>query len=237
MNNSLYLVLLVISVIAILVKSKNNCDFQTFGTDFNIEFKGLVKDTKSSTFGDIYQSYFSNVGDIYCSGEWTMKSTNDGDNYKLVYNGDIKNGMPHGVGDNTMITHTFNVESNIKANYFYIGSWKNGYREGNGRQKFKFIEKNDIKDKPKVVTIQEGNFINNDIDEGNEFSYVIENNVCYKYNGKFNGNRPNGYGTIHHNNGTIFEGEFINGKIVKIDKIVNNKINEFNCSQELIFFL
>jgi hypothetical protein len=235
MNNSLYLVLLVISVIAILVKSKNNCDFQRCGTNFNIEFNGLVKD-KSTTFGDIYNYFFSNV-DVYCVGEWIMKSTNDGYNYKFVYHGDIKNGVPHGVSDNTIITHTYNVESNIQTNYFYIGSWKNGYKEGNGRQELKFIEKNDVKDKPIGVTIQEGNFINNDIDEGNEFSYVIENNVCYKYNGKFNENRPNGYGTIHHNNGTIFEGEFINGEIVKIDNIVDNKLNEFNCSEELIFFL
>jgi hypothetical protein len=73
-----------------------------------------------------------------------------------------------------MITHTFNVENNIQNNYFYTGRWKNGYKEGNGRQQLTFIEKNDVKDKPKVITIQEGNFIKNDIVEGNEFSYVIE---------------------------------------------------------------
>jgi len=237
MNNSSYFVLLIISVLIILVKSENNCDFQKCGNGFNIEFKGFVKDNKSSTtFGDIYNYFFSKK-DVYCVGEWIMKSTNDGNDYKFLYYGDIKNGIPHGVSDNTMITHTYNVENNIQNNYFYTGSWKNGYKEGNGRQQLTFIEKNDVKDKPKVITIQEGNFIKNDIVEGNEFSYVIENNVCYKYNGKFDENRPNGYGVIHHNNGTIFEGEFINGEIVKIDKNVDNKINEFNCSEELIFFL
>jgi hypothetical protein len=236
MNNSSYFVLLIISIIIILVKSKNNCDFQKCGTGFNIEFKGLVKDKSSTTFGDLYNYFFSKE-DVYCVGEWIMKSTNNDSDYKFVYYGDIINGIPHGVSDNTMITHTFNVENNIQNKYFYTGRWKNGYKEGNGRQQLTFIEKNGVKDIPKVITIQEGNFIKNDIVEGKEFSYVIENNVCYKYNGKFDENRPNGYGVIHHNNGTIFEGEFINGEIVKIDKNVNNKVNEFNCSEELIFFL
>jgi len=240
---TIYLLIIILSMmkigstLSIPATKSNVCDFKTSGTDFNIEFKGLVKDYKSpTTFGNIFNYIFKNDNDdSYCVGEWTMKSTNDGDNYKLVYYGDIKNGMPHGVGDNTMITHTYNVENDIQANYFYTGSWKNGYKEGNGRQQVTFIEKNDVKDKAKVITIQEGNFINNDIVEGKEFSYVIENNVCSKYNGKFYENRPHGYGIIHHNNGTIFEGEFNHGKITKIAKEIESYI--FNCKEDVTNYI
>jgi hypothetical protein len=84
MNNSSYFVLLIISVIIILVKSKNNCDFQICGTGFNIEFKGLVKDNKSTTFGDLYNYVFGNKN-VNCVGEWIMKSTNNGSDYKFDY--------------------------------------------------------------------------------------------------------------------------------------------------------
>ena len=44
-----------------------------------------------------------------------MKSSNDNDNYKLEYNGAIKNGMPHGVGQNTMITHSYGINNDTQA--------------------------------------------------------------------------------------------------------------------------
>lgn len=209
-------------------KNTNVCEFRTSGTDFNIEFKG--KHSPSTTFGSLFDYFFNtNNNDSYCVGEWIMNSTKEGENdYKLIYYGNIKNGIPHGVGENTMITHTYNVENDIQAKYFYSGSWKNGYKEGKGLQRMTFLDKKD-NNKQISLTIQEGNFINNDIVSGNEFSYVIDSNDCSNYNGKFLDNRPHGYGKIHHNNGTIFEGEFYRGKIIKIDRVVNNQLYEFSC--------
>ena len=191
------------------------CDFKKSIDDGTIEFKGIEIASKnpSSYLGNMFRYLFNKQPETYCLGEWKMISKHDGDDYKLVYHGEIKNGMPHGIGENTMISHYYPVDD-FTANYYYIGDWANGYKQGHGLQQVTFLDKNK---NPYIITIQSGNFMNNDVIEGTEFSYTIDKNVCSEYHGNFLHNRPHGYGSIHYNNGTIFQGEFENGKIVKID--------------------
>jgi len=223
-----YLFVLIISVIITLISSSKSCDFTTKGNDFTIEFKGIFK-KNPTTFGSLFNYIFGNKKDIYCTGEWKMKSKNDNDIYKLTYYGDIKDGIPHGNGLNTMISHNY-YDNNIQTNYFYKGNWQNGYKEGLGIQTMLIIEIE--KNNQTLITTQEGTFLKNDIIEGIEYSYLIEKNTCSEYKGTFLYNRPHGYGSIYHNNGTVFEGVFEHGKLIKNTKTTHD--NSFNCLEKEI---
>jgi hypothetical protein len=226
-----YFILFILNIITILVKSNKICDFARSGKDYNIEFKGKIKNNFKFSFNGVYD-YIFNYNDKYCVGNWILNSSKGDSDYKLVYYGDIKNGKPHGVGQNTMITHNYIINNDTQTQLLYTGSWANGYKEGNGLLYLTFINE---KNKTNFTTIQKGKFEKNDIVDGIEFSYTIDNNICSIYTGKFLDNRPNGYSIIHYNNGTILEGEFVNGKIIKIDKIIDSKINVFNCSEINLF--
>jgi hypothetical protein len=212
---------LITYLLIIYIVSGSKCNFSISGKDSSIEFKGKV------LYNGIFNYLFSK--DIYCIGNWIMKSSNDNDNYKLEYNGAIKNGMPHGVGQNTMITHSYGINNDTQAQYLYTGGWVNGYKEGNGLLNLTFINQNTTNN-----LIQKGKFEKNNIIVGFEFIYSLNNNVCSVYNGKFKDNRPNGYGIINYNNGTSIEGEFVNGNIININNIFESKINEFDCLETLI---
>uniref|UniRef100_A0A6C0EFY2 MORN repeat protein n=1 Tax=viral metagenome TaxID=1070528 RepID=A0A6C0EFY2_9ZZZZ len=229
--NIIYIIV-IFNIIITIIKSSDTCNFKKSGKDFTIDFKGDVKNNFKFSLNGIY-NYIYYYGDIYCVGEWKMVSKNDDNNYSMVYYGDIKNGMPHGVNEHTMITHNYKIDNNIETKYSYTGSWNNGNKEGHGLQKITFIDKNSNIN-PIIITIQKGLFNKNDIIEGVEFSYLIDVNVCYVYVGKFYNNRPNGTGIIHYNNGTIFEGEFMKGNLVNIVKTTTNEIDQFNCLEKLI---
>lgn len=224
-----YLFILIISLIITLTKSSKSCDFTTKGNDFTIEFKGIIK-KNPTTFGSLFNYIFGNKKDIYCTGEWKMKSKNDNHTYKLTYYGDIKDGIPHGVGLNTIINNNYYFDNNIQTKYFYKGNWLNGYKEGFGIQTMINIEIE--KNNQTMITTQEGIFANNDIIQGVEFSYFVEKNICYEYNGKFLYNRPHGYGSKYYNNGTVFEGEFEHGNIIKITNTILDI--PFNCLEKAI---
>ena len=229
MNMLIYLLLLTFVVFA----NAKSCDFKKSGDDYNVEFKGDIVYKKSPYFlVNLYQSFFHGRDDIHCVGEWKMNSKNGASEYSIVYYGKIKNGKPHGPAENAMITHIYNVEDYVSADYYYIGNWENGYKSGNGLQQVILLDKNK---NPIILSIQNGIFANNDIMAGSDFTYAIDNNVCSEYHGSFRNNRPHGDGIIHYNNGTIFEGEFVDGKIVKIDKsnipIEKNETHPFSMEQ------
>jgi hypothetical protein len=226
--NIIYIIV-IFNVIITIIKSTDTCNFKTSGKDFTIEFKGYVKNNFKILLNGIF-NYIYYYGDTYCVGQWTMISKNDGDVYKLFYYGDIKNGMPHSISENTMITYSYNLDNDVHINYYYNGIWKDGYKEGFGRQQITFMDKNN--NNVKMILIQKGIFSKNDIIEGYEFSYSV-NNSCSEYNGKFHENRPHGYGIIHFNNGSIFEGEFDHGKIFNIDKNITDKKQQFTCLEKL----
>ena len=227
---NVYLFIVIIGAIISLSKSTKTCDFKTEEIDFTIDFKGIVK-KRPTTFGSLFEYLFTN--DLYCTGEWTMISNNSNDTYRLKYYGDIRNGLPHGNGLNTMISHNYYIDSNIQTKYSYIGNWKNGYKEGFGSQTIIFIDDNNNNNNNNfLITRQEGIFLKNDIIEGIEYSYLIEKNTCSEYKGTFLYNRPHGYGSIYHNNGTVFEGEFNNGILIKITKTTHD--NPYNCLEKEI---
>ena len=227
--NIIYIIV-IFNIIITIIKSTDTCNFKKSGKYFTIEFKGLIKNNFKFSLTGIYNYIY---GDTYCVGEWKMQSIMGSDNYSMVYYGDIKNGMPHGVNEHTMITHNYKLDNNIETKYIYTGSWNNGNKEGNGRQQITFIDKN-ININPIIITIQKGLFNKNDIIEGTEFSYLIDVNSCFDYVGNFYNNRPHGNGVIHYNNGTIFEGEFMKGNLVNIVKTISDETYKFNCLEKLI---
>jgi len=213
---------LITYLLIIYIVSGSKCNFSTSEKDSSIDFKGNI------LYNGIFNYLFSK--DIYCIGNWTMKSSKGNSKYKLEYYGPIKNGIPYGIGQNIMITHVYSIDNDTQGQYFYTGNWINGYKEGNGLLYLTIMNQNTINN----ILIQKGNFEKNNIIDGFEFTYSLNNNVCSVYNGKFKDNRPNGYGIINYNNGTSIEGEFVNGNIININNIVESKINEFNCFEMLI---
>jgi len=127
-----------------------------------------------------------------------------------IYEGEYKNGKPHGHGTMT--------SSDNKT--IYDGEWENGMRHGNGKlvvtDKYNYtgpFEKDYFSGTGGVLCDNHGNIYDGDFEKG-KFDgyghYKMSNGDTYI--GEFKGGLFNGKGQYNDKDGNVFDGEFKNGK-------------------------
>ena len=167
-----------------------------------------------------------------------------GDNQYLIYNGVLnEDGEPMGFGNGeyyksdvkfadyvgTWLKGKWHEHGKLTTNeYIYLGGFKNGKKNGNGKLKYKYISiniddnKNKVKeydgnwknDKRHGHGIQTwhcgrkyiGNWTNDKMSKDGKMIYIDENNIKKEYTGKFKYDMPFGYGKIVWENGDVYDG-------------------------------
>lgn len=159
-----------------------------------------------------YGIYYIKNKDVITEGIW-KKGNNifgriffpNGD----IYEGDIKNSLPHGVGTMEMISGERYKGDFVNGNMtgrgtyifqdksYYCGEIENGIFNGEGSMKWN----NEIE--------YHGNFVNSSLSgKGKMYNNIMGD----KYIGNFNNNEFNGIGTYYYQNGDIYEGNYEYGK-------------------------
>ena len=133
-----------------------------------------------------YQQFYyaNNMGDLLDNIELTVLKLLDME--VGTYEGERKNGRPHGYG--TMKYKTGDV---------YRGQWVNGLRQGKGIMEWR------------SGTRYEGDWYN---DKEHGRGFMRDGYEGNEYNGEWKGGRKSGKGILKYANGNRFEGEFVNGK-------------------------
>ena len=127
-----------------------------------------------------------------------------------IYEGEYKNGKPHGHGTMT--------SSDNKT--IYDGEWKNGMRHGNGKliitDKFNYtgpFEKDYFSGTGGVFCDNKGNIYDGDFEKGKFDGYGhYKMSSGDTYIGEFKEGLFNGKGQYNDKDGNVFDGEFKNGK-------------------------
>ena len=142
-----------------------------------------------------------------------------------IYEGDIKNSLPHGVGTMEMINGERYKGDFIEGNMtgrgtyifqdksYYCGEIENGIFKGEGSMKWN------------NETEYHGNFVNSSLQgKGKMYNNIIGE----KYIGNFNKNEFDGIGIYYYKNGDIYEGNFDYGKKEGEGKYKRNDNVEFD---------
>ncbi len=189
-------------------------------------YEGEFEDGKPNGKGEfiwkndyIYRSYEGEFEDGKPNGKGEFIYI--GHNKKYV--GDVKDGKPNGKGKYICYDEQGKI-GYIKEGEFKDGDFKQGTRTNyeNGKklkvEEGEFDEKGDLfgekcrkvyyDDKENKLKVEEGNFINGELDGKGTFVYVNGN----KYVGEFKDGKRNGQGTLIYADGSKYEGEFKDGK-------------------------
>lgn len=124
-----------------------------------------------------------------------------------VYEGEQKNGKPHGYG-----------VMKYRNGGVYRGAWENGERHGWGQMEGAKMVISNSAETYSRSDFYEGDWMHN-VEHGRGVRHYYNGN---EYNGEWKHGKESGRGVLSYKNGNRFEGEFLNGKPVRGELILPN---------------